>query len=376
MAKAFLKILSSVFLLILLYGCGDDGTSVKNNDKTDQSALLKNVGGNLIVKGYADFSSKATAMDTSVAKFVMGPSSSALDTLRNTFEQAYISWQNVAFYNFGPAELVGLLNINIYPTDTAQVKSYIAAGQGGYNLSSASAITAKGFPAIDFLLYGVGTSDGAIVSYFENNENARNYLKDVSHDIALLSKLVYDAWSPTGQNFVSTFIANTGTSNGSSLSLMVNAWSQYMELHLRNAKIGNPNGNLSGSSQLLGPKPEIMEAYYHGGLAVGLTRTTIKAISNFYMGKSPDGNDGEGVYDYLKTINAQNGTLADDYLAQLNGTLVKLDKLDENLALSIKNQRNDVTDVFNSLKNVVALLKVDMVSALSISINYADNDGD
>jgi len=362
-------------MLLLLGSCGDSENGDKDDNGPDQDALLQNIGNNLILKGYENLATATSALEQSAATFTNDVTKDNLNALRTELEAAWEAWQKVGFYDFGPAENNAMLSINLYPTDTEEIEQNIEAGQGSYNLSAAGAGFVKGFPALDYLLFGYGDNDDDIVSKYTGNSNARTYLMDVVTDIATIAGNVHDAWSPDGGNYVATFNTNTGTSVGSSLSLLVNAWSEYTEVHIRNAKIGIPNGNNVATSERFGPFPEKTEAYY-SRTSLSLAKTTMQAYKNFYLGIDQQGNDREGIYDYLNKLNAQNGTLADDFTTQIEAVQADLNGLNGTLVEAIGNQGDDVTEAFNGLKATVALLKVDIVSALSISITYADNDGD
>jgi len=362
-----LSIISS--FSVLLYSCQNNGSSEGDDTTLDQTEFLENIGENLIVDGYEDFLSQASDLNTSALAFEESPNISNLDQLRASWLSAYLSWQRVAFYNFGPAESNAILSINYYPTDTSLIHSNISSGS--YDLNTAGATFSKGFPALDYLLYGYASSDQEIVDKFINNENALTYLTDLTANILSLADGVSNNWS----SYVETFKNNKGTSSGSSLSLLVNAWSQYMEVHVRNAKIGTPNGNSVVSSERLGPFPEKAEAFY-SPYSLELLKEAHSAITNFYMGRSDNGTDGVGIYDLLVELNAQEGTLAGDYKDLLDEVTSQLNAINVPLEQAIEEQGEDVTAIFDNYKAIVALLKVDIVSSLSISITYADNDGD
>ncbi|HBX67301.1 MAG TPA: peptidase M75 superfamily protein, partial [Balneolaceae bacterium] len=48
-------------------------------------------------------------------------------------------------------------NLNIYPTDTTEIKENIQTGS--YNLALPSLNNSQGFPALDYLLNGLGDNN-------------------------------------------------------------------------------------------------------------------------------------------------------------------------------------------------------------------------
>lgn len=369
-------LLLSIITFFGISACDNGGDGPSDNDNNlDQTAFLENIGENLILKGYENFSSTAEDLDNAANSFVSTPSVSNLENIRDAWMNAYLSWQRVAFYNFGPAESNAILTINFYPTNISLIEDNITGGPDSYNLQTAGATFAKGFPALDYLLFGSADTDEGIVEKFSTSDNAKTYLTDLTANIYSLAESVYNNWSPDGSNYLETFKNNKGTSSGSSLSLMVNAWSQYMEIHVRNAKIGTPNGNSVASSQRLGPFPEKAEAYY-SGKSLALLKEAHNALQEFYLGIGQNGTDGVGIHDLLVGLNAQDGSLATDYKALFDGVTTDLNAINGTLVETIENNEEDITEIFNDYRAIIALLKVDVVSALSISITYADNDGD
>lgn len=365
--------ISLIILAISLHSCqNNDGP--KDGTTLDQTAFLTNIGENLILKGYEELEGKAAALAQSADNFAEDANADNLNDLRTKWIDAYYSWQKVAFYNFGPAETNGILTINYYPADVDQITENISSGT--YNLATAANISSKGFPALDYLLFGIEESDEDIVAYFASTENARTYMVDLAQNIYSLAEEVFNNWSPGGSNYLATFVANKGTNSGSGLSQLVNAWSQYIEVHVRNAKIGIPNGNSVATSQKFDPLPDRTEAYYSKIYTKELLETTNTALKDFYLGKRGDGTDGVGIHDMLIELNAQNGTLANDYRDLFIDVESQLDAIDGTWIDALTDNGAEVTEIFNNYKAIVALLKVDIVSALSISITYADNDGD
>ena len=54
----------------------------------------------------------------------------------------------------------------------------------------------------------------------------------------------------------------------------------------------------------------------------------------------------------------------------------KLDLLPADLSEAVETNNQLMLDVYNELQKTVRMLKVDMTSAISITISFTDNDGD
>jgi predicted lipoprotein len=353
--------------------CGDKGTELKK-DGFDRKALLSNVGNNIIMPNYSAFNTAAAQLHAAAGQFTASPDASSLGTLQNQLKEAYRAYQSVALFELGPAEQELLrANLNTFPTDVNQINANIGAGT--YDLGTASNLDAKGFPALDYLLFGLGTDAPALVGQYTTDANAakrKKYLTDLTMEIKTKAEKVNTAWSVTGGNYLNTFVNADGTDAGSSLGLLVNQLNWEYEL-LKNAKLGIP----LGKKTLGTPLPESVEAYY-SGMSSELARLGLQNIENVYFGIHRSGNNGIGLDDYLVSLNARRGetTLAEAIADQLRVVKNKLAALNDPLAGAIRTNPAPVNEAYAEIQKGVVLLKSDLPSQLGVLITYQDNDGD
>lgn len=355
--------------------CGTDVDYAEHPD-FDRKTLLANLGDNIIMPGYLDLETKVIAMDDAVNVFVNDRTFANLYAMRDAWKAALLSWQHVSMFDFGPAETEALVTaINIYPTDTAQMFTNFSTGS--YDLATAANIDAKGFQAIDYLIYGIGADDSETILLFEasSSSNLRQYLVDVSADIRTHVLETVNGWKSSGGNYISTFKESDGTDIGSSLGLMLNAFMQHFEVHLRDGKIGIPAG---ARTFTMTPLPEKVEAYFHAASSVELAYESMDAFNTIYMGIEPSGHNGAGLDDYLQFLEAQynGGSLHEQILAQTGIVLSAINGLNDPLSAEVVNNQQGVMNVYNEMQQLIVLYKVDMMSSLGILVTYVDNDGD
>lgn len=358
-------------LLVAFYSCKKEE---KPAPEFDRGLMLENVGNAIIIPAYENLDNKAQEMDSAVIRFTAAPDLANLVKLQDAFIEAYLAWQDVSLFEFGPAEQLLLrANTNTFPADTIQIGSNISSGT--YNLAAVSNLDAKGFPAMDYLLFGTAAGNNAILDKYSSDADSakrKKYLKDISKEIRSNVNSVYNSWVPGGGNYIHTFINNTGTNVGSSLGLLVNQLNYDFEL-LKNYKIGIP----LGKKTLGTPLPEKTEGYYSKRSAQ-LAVAHIKAIENTYSGRSRSGTDGSGLDDYLVHLQAayNGGMLSDAIKAQLALTISKLQSIPDPLSETIMNDPSVADAAYVELQKQVVLFKTDMPSALGVLITYQDNDGD
>ena len=169
-----------------------------------------------------------------------------------------------------------------------------------------------------------------------------------------------------------TFIGNTGTNAGSSLSLAVNAFSRYYEHFLRSGKIGIPAGAMTGTAAT----GKIEAYYYRRELPLELAVTAHAAVQNAFNGRT--GQPSLKTYvDALGAKDSRTGqSLTQIINAQFGTAAQQLATLGPDLHATIQTRNAAALQAFAEMQKAVRLLKVDMTSAMSVTVTYVDNDGD
>lgn len=341
----------------------------------DREAFLINMADHVIQPAIVNFDAKVNSLSTICDSFVSDPSVDNLTELRANFKEAWLAYQHVAFVHVGPVASVNLRDrVNIFPTKPVLIEQNIESQN--YTLGTAANVTAKGFPAIDYLLFGTGASDAEILAYFgevNSGSNRLAYLSDLVEDIQVASTLINEGWG----DYRTTFIGNTGTDVGSGTSLLVNEFNFQFDIRLKNAKIGFPSGGNPRTGGVLSPQD--VEAYY-SGWSGDLSKRTVEAAIEVFEGRNFDSSEnGLGLDDYLDALDAKaqdETNLSIAIISQLKAALEEMGKIDKPYSEVASQEGSQLVQVYNKLQAVIPLIKVDMTSALSVSITFQDNDGD
>lgn len=369
MKKLFLLLLS----LFIVWSCSDSSTSGLNEDNFDREAILVNWADNIIIPSIENFSETTGNLKTAADQFSADPSQQSLTDLRTAWLESYKAWQYVSMFEMGKAmELRYRDNLNIYPTDTEEILENIE--EGTYNLELPSLNNSQGFPALDFLLYGLDESDSALLSYYTTHENAdayKTYVTDLATRIDALTSDVLNHWT-TG--YRDEFVNNTGNGANSSLDMMVNDYIFYYEKALRAGKIGIPAGVFSGT-----PLNTHVEGYYSKVYSKTLFLESLNAAQNFYNGKHFEAETaGESLRSYLEYLNTtKDGTsLANLINGQFEDARMEAQSLESNLSSQVETNNTNMLSTYDALQQNVVYMKVDMLQALNINVDYVDADGD
>lgn len=373
------KIWGGFVLLVFIWACssdnvGDDAIENPGLEVTfARDQMLINWADNIIVPSYEAFTASLEGLDSAFQDFKTETSTTNLERLRASWISSYKTWQRVSMFEIGPAETVGLrLNMNIYPTDAQKIEGYITSGD--YNLSLSSNRDAKGFPALDYLINGLAENDIEILSKFNatDKDGLISYMEAVLNDMTILSNGVLAEWKA---GYRDTFVANDGASATASVDRFVNDYIFYYEKFLRAGKMGIPLGVFSGT-----PLPQNVEAYYESDISNELFLEGLSAVQDFFNGKHfGTSGSGESLASYLDALNeVKNGddlsAIINDQFNEARTTVSGLNSF----RTEIENNTppTQMSLAYDAVQKVVPMLKVDMVSAMSISIDFVDADGD
>ncbi|WP_026755844.1 imelysin family protein [Sediminibacter sp. Hel_I_10] len=371
------KIVLSLFTIALLIACSesDDSGSGTSSDGFDRQAMLTNWADNIIVPAFQDLNSDLAVLKTDKDAFLATPNQTTLDALRTSWLESYKTWQYVEMFDIGKAEELNYADqMNIYPANITNIQNNIALGAGNYNLAAPSNNSSVGFPAVDYMLYGIANTDAEIIGAFStdsNFENNKTYLSNLIDRMDALSLLITNDWLT---NYRDVFVNSTANTATSSTNKLTNDFIFYYEKGLRANKFGIPAGVFSST-----PLNTKVEAFYNEEVSKVLADEALKAVQDFFNGKAYNSaSTGESFHSYLDYLNTikEGEDLSTIINNQFNTAEGKIQVLDNNFSQQIITNNNKMTEAYDELQKAVVLLKVDMVQALNISVDFIDADGD
>ena len=343
----------AAILSILLVGSACKPKPSDDITPFDKGSLLTNFSTNLIAPALEDYAHAIADLEADFNVFKANRISSNLEAVKTTWKEAYLKWQHVKPFDFGPIRDNGLKSAtSTFPADISKISNNIQSGS--YTLSSASNVDAIGFGALDYLLFRPDA-----LNMFINDESTTTYTFELIQKLKSEIDIVNNAWS----GYSSQFIASTGTETTSAFSELINEFNRDYEL-AKNAKLGIPMGKQSLGVSL----PEYIEARY-SGISFDLLRESIFALKEIYLGKT-----GMGFDDYLNHL--ERGDLTSSIETKFTSILSQIDNFSSTLDQAIQSNPAELDALYLTLSEQVVFLKTDMTSAFGVLITYQDNDGD
>nr|WP_321223302.1 imelysin family protein [uncultured Psychroserpens sp.] len=370
------KVVLSLFTMAVLVACSssdDSSGSSATADDFNRQAMLTNWADNIIIPALQDLNENLNTLTTAKNTFTTTPNQANLNDLRISWLEAYKVWQHVEMFNIGKAEEINYsFQMNIYPTNVDDIQNNISTGT--YDLANVNNNDAVGFPAVDYMLYGLAENDTQILNAYTtatNFEANKAYLSDLIDQMQNLTSTVLNDWI---SNYRDVFVNSTANTATSATNKLTNDFIFYYEKGLRANKFGIPAGVFSST-----PLNTKVEAFYNKEASRVLALEGLDAVQNFFLGVGYNASvSGESFSSYLNYLNTIRE--GDDLSAlindQFNTARAKIQVLNNNLSQQVETDNSKMLEAYDELQRAVVLLKVDMIQAMNISVDFVDADGD
>ena len=365
------KYILTLFILFNIVASCDNTETDLIGPSYDRSTLLKNWYNQHINIGLSGFKNKVDTVGEMVDLLKNEKTIASLVKLREEHLTAWKAWQKIEMFNIGKAEEIYFRSkMNVYPVSTARVESNVSSGS--YDLSNANNFAAQGFPALDYLLYGIGSNDEEILEKYTNDDRYLDYMKAVTDEMISSSEKVINDW----ETYKNEFLNSTDNNATSAVNLMVNDFIYYYEKGFRANKFGIPGGVFSSV-----PLPENVEDYFGRLNSNPLALEAFDAIQAFYEGKNLTTSvtySGASLRSIITDLDTKEGSdnLGNKISEKLKAAREKIVTLDQSFVDQIQSNNNKFLQTYDAIQEVVVLLKVDMLQLLSINVDYVDADGD
>ena len=387
------KVAFCLTLFIIAFSCSseDDQSEEVNSIDPTESLISKNTtqsnesvtisfnreemlafwADSIIVPSYKKLTADLAILREQIIELNENATQEKLSVIREKWLLAYKTWQHVEMFNVGKAEEIYLLShMNVYPVNEDRITTNINLGE--YDLENPNNYATQGFPALDFMLYGIGVNDDEILEKYQVvDSNHYKYLIDLIDKMISKSTIVYEDWL----TFRDEFVASSENTATSSINKLSNDFIYYFEKGLRANKFGIPAGVFS-----VNKLPNKVEGYYSRSFSKVLALESLDAVKNFFVGNAFENESliGKSFQAYLSHLNtdANNVGLGDDILSKLALAVEKVNELSDSFVTQINNDNTAMLITYDSIQAVVVLLKVDMLQTLNINVDYADADGD
>lgn len=367
--------LTPLFLIVALplvwQACND--TPLEQRDNFNRTEMLTAITNTVILPVHEAMVPQATLLVSATEAFNNNPTQTTLDALQAEWLQTKLAWKQCELFDLGPVMDQVLHNrIDKWQTNPAFIENFIVT-EDTINERFIDGIgsTSKGLPAMEYLLFSNG--DAVVLDSFTVGSlpaKRKAYLLALAQNIKVSSEVLLNVWAATGEHYAQDFIDGTGDGLEGSINMLSNEMVSQTEKLMRK-NIGNPLGTESGQ----GIDPSLVEAPYALVSFELLTANLVSLQTTFNGGTN---STDIGLDDYLDYLSAEYEgiPLSDKINSQFDLIFDKIDAINEPLESAVSNQTAQVQEVYDALRDLLVLIKVDMANNLAVTITFSDNDGD
>lgn len=345
-------------------GCASEGQG------DTRRTLLERWSLELIVPLYAEFDQRSGDVAAAVDALCAEPSEATLGAARTAWEAARVPLKRAEVFAFGPYSRPEFRigpKIDSWPARPAEVEEWIA----GTNPVDAATLAElgvwhKGLPVIEYFLY---SPEASAEPQLEQPRRCE-YLRSAAAELAGRARELHLAWSPESGDFASQ-LSGAGRTSTAWRSLrdafgeVVNRMGFTIE-NVRRDKLGRPLGDMTGGVTL----PNETESRF-SGRAIRDILDNLAGIEVLFFGDAARGMPGVSAYAVERGRNFDQ-----QFRAAIDAARAALEAVDMPLGEAVNIEPDPVREASARLLELQTLIQAELISALGLSLNFNDNDGD
>lgn len=362
-----MKIQFYLLALVVLSACKKNADPKETTQATfDRTALLENIGQQILPNVHQDFELKTNAFHSSINQLVNTPNLNNLQNAQQLWKEMATSWKKVEVYNIGEIETQFLhSSIDYWPSNIAFINNFIYTDTTSINdtFIKLKGASSKGIAGIEYLLFDPVNGNDSILARMTNSERYRDYMFWTSNELTTRSTTINTTWDFNGNGYAQTFQTDASTGIDSPINELAN---QLIALTRKviEQKIGKPLGVFNFDT----PQPGKVESLY-ARHSKELIQQQLAHIHDVFLGGT-----GVGFDDYLRTLKADH--VANSIDQMFTNILSDLDHLNTSIYDGVNNQGTVLDSIYHKGVQLIQLLKTDMASELNIIVTPSDTDGD
>lgn len=342
--------------------CCNKNTSDNPQQEFNRSEMLSNIYTTSIAKFNTEFNKNTFVLDSLIRTFRTHNTLVELEKIRNVWKETISSWKKSEMYDFTFISKKNLHNsIDKWPVNKDFLDTRLADSTFYTDtLIEQLGSTVKGIHALEYILFR--TNDNEVIQLL-TYPKSHSFVAAIASNLHFKSSELISLWKNSKQ----AYINNLSSDFEGSINQLVNNQLRMLE-SMVGQKLGKPMGKSNGGS------------YDVDKLESGFSEESFQNLKdNFESLKlSYYGNNSLGVKNMLtyQLLFYRKYELS----IQMDLAFSKCKSLFENNNKSLKwlltNNPNYLDSLYESLRELLILFKVDLSSALSVLLTFNDNDGD
>lgn len=352
-------IASCCFVIALLFSCENDNEIVTPTTSFDVQKLRSEFINQIEIPATTSFTESVTSLNAAIINFTDSPSEVTLSNLKIRWKQSAKDFTALEILTIGAVK-TSLIMTSFYTwgTNEIAITNYIESTNPITNADiNSQSTTMRGLSAVEFLLFEK-TPAQTIIDF--SNERRKQYLLVLGENLVDKTATLNTTWT----NYRATFISNNQTGINGGVNMLVNQMNALLE-NVRRFKLGEPAGLEVKDS----PDASLLQAE-KSNYSLELIKENIASVKKTYFDTA---HSLDNYVEYITKSNAINAKIKNQFIAIENDLTVIAS---EPLKDAISTKPVEVEKLYNDIRSLLVLIKIDVASALSITITFTDNDGD
>jgi len=331
-----------------------------------REAVLRDIASKVLAPGYGDLALKCRELTNAVEHLAAAPGKKTLEAARKSWLATLQSAERMRCYQAGPiADREFVSTFYYWRIAPENIEAIIASPRAiDQPLLEEFGATAKGLFAMEYLLFNHKDNQtqgsGTLESFLGTNSLRRtSFLATVARDLEIKGSQLAKDWAASGkEGATARFVAG----GQQSVNLLVNqlaAAVEYAAERRLDFVLALPQPI---SSQL-----NRLEASRSASSLQNLI-SFLQGIQNMYSG-----GEGLGLDDSIKLVNP---LLEKRLKEQIEAVIAAIRAIDAPLEVAVIDKRASIKNAFEKTRVLEILFKVDLPSALGVTITFNSNDGD
>jgi predicted lipoprotein len=357
MKKFIQPVLILTAVILVIAGCSKAPVSNNTtNTTTLEGEVLTDFSNDLVNPNYQDIQAKASIMNDAVAALVTNTTDANLATTRTAWKNARAAWESCEGFLFGPVEDFNYdPDMDDWPVNKVDLDSLLASSNP-LTVADIAALptTLKGFHAIEYVIFGVGSSRKAS----EITAREKTYLTSLAQSLYNTTTDLVNSWSPASGNYTAQV-----TSAGAGSATFATRQAVFLALVGAMSDICNEVANEKMQTPFAAQDSTLDESSFSHNSTTDFTNN-ITGVLNAYQSKY-NNNSGHSL---SELVASKNTSLNNTLLTQMQAAIASFKTITVPYEQAIYTQRNQIKSVQAIINTLRSSVDGDLTNFVKVNI--------
>lgn len=360
MKNCIITALCIAALLFLVSSCKKDNslnTNLTNGTTTLEGQFLTDYATNLVNPNYQDIQAKANIMLTASNTLIATTNDANLQAMRTAWINTRGAWESCEGFLFGPVEDFNYdPTMDDWPVNKVDLDSLLAS-KNPLSVSDINplATTLKGFHAIEYIIFGVGSTRKAA----DITAREKVYLASLTQSLYNTTTQLRNSWDPSQPNNYTLQVTTAGTGS----TTFPTRQKFFLTLVGSMADICNEVANEKMQTPLAAQDSTLDESSFSHNSVTDFTNN-ITGVLHAYL-TTYNGTSGHSLSELVRT---KNTSLDVTIQSQINAAIASFKGITQTYEKAIYSQQSQVKATQTAIRMLKATIEGDLTTFIQTNI--------